>query len=161
MIRSCASAFSFSLIAGLLIFAPENADGQSRYFSLAGKWRLNEGESHFPAGLKKRWHNVILNVERDDGRILQYTSSGTQADGTPRSYHLDSNWASVLRQASDGSQFTFTHHGSREFEFNRVLAAEDEGGRDAICRFSADGAHFTCEWECRYGAVREVYDRND
>jgi len=167
MKASIASAFGFSLIASLLVFAAAKADDDNVYVSFAGDWRLNEAESHYPGGFR-RLHDEIIHVQRDDGRVVQYVDSGVLPDGTPSAYGFHSAWNAGPGLASDGSLIAFRHLGPHEFVFRRIYPLDESpinragSRRVEYCRYSADGNRLTCEPETeptRWGVFREVYDR--
>lgn len=155
-----------ALTAGLFVFAGAKADlHQSHYFSLAGSWRLNQADSHYPGGYL-RLQNETLEVARDDGTILQYTDSGLAPDGIVKSYSVKAYWGANSTLGSDGSEISLWHIGSREFRFIRRAPWDKyqiAAGRwrDEICKIAADGSRLTCVPEAglQWWRLREVYDK--
>ncbi len=140
-----------TLAASLALVQPAaTVAAKPAYVSWEGTWHLNKAETHYPAGVMVTDNDLI--VTKDDGKVLQYSETVTNAgqtstqnfdaayDGKPHDVgngetmtfkHISATSYSAIRHNKDGfvlerSVFVLSHHGKK---LTCHVWAEQPGGK--------------------------------
>jgi hypothetical protein len=108
--------------------------------SREGEWRLNVGQSQYPAGFPViRDH--IMQVTKDDGKAFAYTDNFIVGDQPPTHVSFDGAYDGKPYKTSDGQMMAVFH--TRTGYRDRWTAPNGTKGYDR-CDDSSDGMRMTC-----------------